>query len=636
MRRISLLFALLVCSFASVATSCLPALAAGAVTSPSSRTAGSSANAVKLSGYVETAGQTITIEAVDQDTGQAVMLGTATAAVTGTPHTTPSGKHYRTYRWSFDAGVMASHYWAPQKIVADVAISQGHLELIATAGNETLRTYSAAARASAQASHDDPQTAAKRFTDGTSTVLFDQNGVGNGPEMPWVQVQGMISDPHSNLYSSVAWSVGYYTVQNGLKIYALICSPTTGGPYPVVIYNHGGTGSGDGGNLNGVVTAAGWTVQPVLLDANGHPVLGPNGLPIPVPDSLGQCLDWAKRGWVFATSAYRGESVVITSQSPSFPTPAQPWQSGGNVEFCMGEVTDVMALTDLLVNHAHSITLGSTAEKVAINPNGELLMYGYSHGGCVTYRAVEQGAPAKAFSVIEGFTDLRLNYLNVLSHLSGPNAAAQAAIDAGAFQPKDTTSIYLPDAAHVMGYNWRSEHYFASRGDLAIERFKTMPIVIFHGDVDTQAPIFPNLLNPVLLDEPVQVASDLGTRNIFVGPGNLAPTAQPCISGPVGAPLPASMTKPDSMCPIPFEIMDAGDPCVAGAATPVIMPLCKVLPILVSPTGKPEPVHNLIVYHNMNHTNGGLAIKETFNRFGELYFRRQPGCDGLELDCNSD
>ena len=65
-----------------------------------------------------------------------------------------------------------------------------------------------------------------------------------------------------------------------------------------------------------------------------------------------------------------------------------------------------MALTDLLVNHAHAITLGSTAEKVAINPNGQLLMYGYSHGGCITYRAVEQGAPVNAFSVIEGFTDL--------------------------------------------------------------------------------------------------------------------------------------------------------------------------------------------------------------------------------------
>jgi hypothetical protein len=54
----------------------------------------------------------------------------------------------------------------------------------------------------------------------------------------------------------------------------------------------------------------------------------------------------------------------------------------GSVEFCMGEVTDVMALTDLLVNHASTITVGSTTEKVPINVNGKVLMYGYSHGGC--------------------------------------------------------------------------------------------------------------------------------------------------------------------------------------------------------------------------------------------------------------
>ena len=82
----------------------------------------------------------------------------------------------------------------------------------------------------------------------------------------------------------------------------------------------------------------------------------------------------------------------------------------------MGEVTDAMALADLLANHASSIELGSTAEKVEIAPNGKLLMYGYSHGGCITYRAVEQGAPVTAFSVIEGFTDFRLAYMNIWSN----------------------------------------------------------------------------------------------------------------------------------------------------------------------------------------------------------------------------
>jgi len=73
----------------------------------------------------------------------------------------------------------------------------------------------------------------------------------------------MISDSHSPYYSPAAWSVGYYTVEGGKKIYGLICAPTAGGPYPVVIYNHGGTDNTNGGSITGVVTASGWTAQPL-------------------------------------------------------------------------------------------------------------------------------------------------------------------------------------------------------------------------------------------------------------------------------------------------------------------------------------------------------------------------------------
>jgi hypothetical protein len=47
-------------------------------------------------------------------------------------------------------------------------------------------------------------------------------------------------------------------------------------------------------------------------------------------------------------------------------------------------------------------------------------------------------------------------------------------------------------------------------------------------------------------------------------------------------------------------------------------------------------LHYLVVYHNMSHTNGGGAIKETFNRFAEQNFDRQPGCDGLQINCATD
>ena len=85
--------------------------------------------------------------------------------------------------------------------------------MFASVGNSSFLTFSEAAAASALTSGKDPASAALQYSDGNSTVLFDQSGVGSGPETPWVTVQGMISDSHSPYYSAVAWSVGYYTVE---------------------------------------------------------------------------------------------------------------------------------------------------------------------------------------------------------------------------------------------------------------------------------------------------------------------------------------------------------------------------------------------------------------------------------------
>jgi hypothetical protein len=587
------------------------------VTNPLSRTDAQSANPVSLSGYAGSAGQTVTIQAVDQNTGALVSRGTTMASLSGNTFTTKTGETYTLYPWSFNAGVMPANFWAPQTIVPDLATSQGHLEMVASGGGGTFDTFSVAAANSALASGLDPASAGYQYTDGKSTVLFDPNGVGSPPESAWTTVAGAILDSHSPYYSPVAFSVGYYSVEGGKKIYGLICAPTTGGPYPVVIYNHGGIGNVGGGNLTGNITLAGWTSQPF-----GN------------PDSLGQCVDWAKRGWIFAMSAYRGSTVTITSESPVFQPPIQQWASDGLNEFCLGEVTDVLALTDLLANHASAIGLGSPSQSVLIQPNGKIFMYGYSHGGCITYRAVEQGAPVTAFAVIEGFTDMSLSYLNGTS--SGFTPAASA-IGSGAYQPPVTalTVPYMPDASGIMGYNWRSAHYFASRGDFSIEKFKTMPILILHGDIDSEVVSGKTAFNPVFLDEPAEIAADLGTTNIFVGPmGTPAPSSEPCMGTPVGAPIPASETKPPASCPIAFTEMNTGDPCFSA---PPGTQICKVVPIpLTPPPGQPQQVHYFVVYHAMDHTNGGLTFKETFNRFAEVYFFRQPGCDGLQINCADD
>jgi hypothetical protein len=351
------------------------------------------------------------------------------------------------------------------------------------------------------------------------------------------------------------------------------------------------------------------------------------------PDNLGQCLDWAKRGWVFASSAYRGESVSITSSDSAFP--AGTWNSTGPFEFCMGEVTDVLALTDLVMNHASAISLGAPGHTVSPKVSGKLFMYGYSHGGCVTWRAVEQGAPVNAFSVIEGFSDFRLNYLTALDSPLLPGQTPSpfspqvtAANASGAYQ--FGISNYFPDAAGVMGYNWRSAHYFASHGDLAIEKFANMPILILQGDVDLDVLGY----NPVPLRQPALIAADIGATNIFVGPSNVAaPTSFPCIAGPVGAALPASLAAPNATCPISFTPMDTNDPCVS-----TIPPgLCNTLSLPLAPApGEPQQQHYFVVYHNMDHVDGGLAIKNTFDNFVLKNFGAHPGCDGLVPGCAND
>jgi hypothetical protein len=583
----------------------------GQVLSPSSRTSAESTDSITLKGYAQSAGELVAIQAVDQNTGNLVTLKTVPAAMSGDVYRAPSGTKYKLYPWSYNAGVPKAQYWAPQSIVPNLATSQGHLELSASIGHGgVLETFSAPAYSALQKSlkfsHDFSKVAGIH-SDGNSTVRFDQDGVDSGPPTSWMNEQGAVWKPLSSSggFLDVAWSVGSYTVEGGKKIYALICSPQNGGPYPVVIYNHGGiNGLLNTGNLNGSVIDHGQTTQPAGT-----------------ADDLGQCIDWAKRGWVVAMSSYRGEYVNIASTSPDFM--AHKWTSDGSPEFCVGEVTDVLALTNLLVKQAGSIAVGNAGNTIQLNVNHKVFMYGYSHGGCITYRAVEQGASVDAFAVIEGFADLRLTYMNGLLAGLTPEGAAT---DSGGNTPSG--GHYYPDAAGVMGYNWRSGHYFASRGDLSIQKFKTMPIMIFHGDVSAG--------NPVFLDEPVEIADDIKATKIFVGPS--PPTSVHCINGTVGSPAVDSTTHeplvPIAWCQVSFITMDATDPCVSGTTVPPQMVSCTVLS-LTSPAGQPQQLHYLIVYHNMDHFNGGLAIKSQFDAFAEQNFRKVPGCDGVATACNN-
>ena len=107
---------------------------ASCVISPLSRTPADSTKAVTLNGYALSNTATITIKAINQNTGSLDTLGIATFSGPGIPHTTSGGTTYTLYPWTFKAGVIAANYWSPQSIVGNLKTTQGHLELFASDG----------------------------------------------------------------------------------------------------------------------------------------------------------------------------------------------------------------------------------------------------------------------------------------------------------------------------------------------------------------------------------------------------------------------------------------------------------------------------------------------------------------------
>ena len=119
-----------------------------------------------------------------------------------------------------------------------------------------------------------------------------------------------------------------------------------------------------------------------------------------------------------------------------------------------------------------------------------------------------------------------------------------------------------------------------------------MPILIFHGDVDTTVVNGVTELSPVFLDEPAEIAADIGATNIIVGPGGSVspPTIEPCIAGPVGARFSDPNNPPATVsCQISFAPMNTADPCLSPSPTGFFTKNCTVLPLPLPPApGQPQ------------------------------------------------
>jgi dipeptidyl aminopeptidase/acylaminoacyl peptidase len=117
----------------------------------------------------------------------------------------------------------------------------------------------------------------------------------------------------------------------------------------------------------------------------------------------GNCADAARNGWVAAESSYRGEDG-----------------SEGAVEVCLGEVDDVLRLLEIVRAQPYA-----SAQRV--------LMSGISHGGCITLRALQRGAPVQLAVDIFGPTDWASAYRGwqqALAQGAPQRASYQGLVDA--------------------------------------------------------------------------------------------------------------------------------------------------------------------------------------------------------------
>jgi Prolyl oligopeptidase family len=185
---------------------------------------------------------------------------------------------------------------------------------------------------------------------------------------------------------TVTWQVGNYW-SDGLRIFGLVCTPTSlSGPRPIAILNHGL-----------VAVPVGSAVLFPAIEQNGWT----------------GCTKLASKGWLAAISTYRGE-IIGSAIGGGLPAPFTTYwaQSDGGLELCLGEVDDVLNL------------LSAVTALPNVNAS-HVLMWGHSHGSCITERAIERGAPVQIAVSLDGPTDFTTWTNNNL--LLAPTVVAQDA-----------------------------------------------------------------------------------------------------------------------------------------------------------------------------------------------------------------
>ena len=175
------------------------------------------------------------------------------------------------------------------------------------------------------------------------------DGVGPTPRPTFTTVRVMLAD------AQVRAEVVRYP-SDGLSVAGIVCRPVAPGKYPILMLNHGGWG-GLGGELEPTTSS---------------------------------CVGLARAGWVVIEPSYRGEDG-----------------SGGTIELCLGEATDIRLMLEAVVGEPFA-------------DSTRVIGLGGSHGGCSTLRAIVDGLRPGRMVAVAGPTDWAHTYRAIVDSI--PNA----------------------------------------------------------------------------------------------------------------------------------------------------------------------------------------------------------------------
>jgi dienelactone hydrolase len=384
--------------------------------------------------------------------------------------------NYFVWTANVPASALPSRQWRPTFLgpapfsgLGGAFNAMGRLELSGTQRGEPLLTFTDAQEDCVEArlaAGDGVQEAGQGCSDYQTLVRFDVTGWNQAPLSGGLTIQSQKSDvtawsPEGT--SPVRVQLVSYASSGASNVHAMICSPPDASRHPLMIYNHGGA-----------LGTSTW-------DAN-------------------MCLNVARRGWTMAMTAYRGEPLRIPSEwgmrygidiSGGFVPLYLP--SNGRIELNLGEVMDVLRLLQLLQDTHTSVI-----------PD-RVFMWGASHGGGVTLRAVQSGAKVQAAAALAPAG----NWADIVRDCQARWDACPVPVTEACMPAADACRIVLfggasadtfasvaPTASIIGGtpptppptgvnnilrsYDWRSPNFFAQ--DLAYRRDVTL--LIQHGVTD--------------------------------------------------------------------------------------------------------------------------------------------------------